>query len=339
MTNVLISAVGRQNSLVRAFRQAAEGQCSVLAMDRDPWAPGLTEADHSLPGRSPADPDYGPWLVDVCAVHNVGLLLTLHEDELTAMEQVRQELLARKTQLVGSPAVPVGTFVDKWALTIALSDHAIPTPRTWLGNDAERVNDWDGQALIAKPRRGRGSQGILVLEDEVAVQTFAAREDSSSFIVQPFIRGTEYGMDVVHDLHQTTQAILMRRKLRLARGETDRAISVAFPDLESLGVSVGTWTKHQGVFDVDVMVPEHGQPLVIDVNPRFGGGYAFSAAAGAQVPAAIMHWFLRPGVPAPEPWLDCRVDVTAQRTTDVVEVPLGGNALGASSQHRQAAEL
>lgn len=338
MTNVLIGAVGRQSSLVRAFRQAAQGRCAVLAMDRDPWAPGLAEADQSVLGRSPADPDYGSWLVDLCAVHGVGLLLTLHEDELAAMEQVREALSARKTQLVGSPAVPVGTFVDKWALASALSDHSIPTPQTWLGSDTEPANDWDGRALIAKPRRGRGSKGILVLDDEVAVRAFAARADSGSFIVQPLIQGAEYGMDVVNDLQQATQAILMRRKLRLARGETDRAISVALPNLESLGVSLGEWTQHQGVFDVDVMVPEHGEPLVIDVNPRFGGGYAFSAAAGAQVPSAILHWFMHPGVPAPASWLNCRRDVTAQRTTDVVEVPARRNRVRASSQHQQTAE-
>jgi carbamoyl-phosphate synthase large subunit len=331
VTSVLISAVGRQGPLVRAFRRAAEGQCGVLAMDLDPWAPGLTEADQALAGRSPLEPEYGAWLVECCAFLRVGLLLTLNEGELAAMEGVREALLAGGTRLVGSPAVSVGTYVDKWVLASELSKRAIPTPRTWLGNDPGLMEELDGSPLIAKPRRGRGSDGILMLEGLDAVRTFAARRDARQFIVQPVIRGVEYGMDVVHDLLQTPQTVLMRQKLRMARGETDRARSVALPELESLGVALGAWTRHQGVFDVDVIMPYDGPPMVIDVNPRFGGGHAFSAAAGAQVPAAILHWFLHPGVPLPEPWLDCRVDVTAQRITEVVQVPADLDAPAALS--------
>lgn len=44
----------------------------------------------------------------------------------------------------------------------------------------------------------------------------------------------------------------------------------------------------RGSVDVDVLVTEEDIPYVIDVNPRFGGGYPFVHVAGADVP----HFYL-----------------------------------------------
>ena len=42
--------------------------------------------------------------------------------------------------------------------------------------------------------------------------------------------------------------------------------------------------------DCDVIIAESGKAYVIDVNPRFGGGYIFSLNAGMDVPYLLSQW-------------------------------------------------
>lgn len=42
--------------------------------------------------------------------------------------------------------------------------------------------------------------------------------------------------------------------------------------------------------DCDVLVTGGGRISVLELNPRFGGGYPYSHVAGANIPAAIVSW-------------------------------------------------
>jgi carbamoyl-phosphate synthase large subunit len=42
--------------------------------------------------------------------------------------------------------------------------------------------------------------------------------------------------------------------------------------------------------DVDVLLDAENRPWVLDINPRFGGGYPFSHVSGSNIPAAIVAW-------------------------------------------------
>lgn len=44
-----------------------------------------------------------------------------------------------------------------------------------------------------------------------------------------------------------------------------------------------------GSIDVDFRENAAGEPMVIDVNPRMGGGYPFTHRAGADMPSALVR--------------------------------------------------
>jgi carbamoyl-phosphate synthase large subunit len=93
---------------------------------------------------------------------------------------------------------------------------------------------------------------------------------------------------------------LVRRKLRMRAGQTDRAESVLHETLESIGERIGRRLGHVGVLDCDAIANASGC-YVVDINPRIGGGYPFSHLAGANIPAAIVAW-MRDRQPDPA-WL------------------------------------
>ena len=120
-------------------------------------------------------------------------------------------------------------------------------------------------------------------------------------IIQERIDGPEYGLDVVCDLHRDYAGVLARRKITMRAGETDRAESVAPGGLADVARRIAEAVPHAGTIDVDVMVAADDTPYVIDVNPRFGGGYPFSHLAGARIPDAYVAWAA--GLPVAEEWL------------------------------------
>ena len=72
-------------------------------------------------------------------------------------------------------------------------------------------------------------------------------------------------------------------------GETDKAVSVIDERFENLGKKISENLKHIGNLDCDVLV-ENNKLYVIELNPRFGGGYPFSHEAGVNIAAMYIGW-------------------------------------------------
>jgi len=85
-------------------------------------------------------------------------------------------------------------------------------------------------------------------------------------------------------------AVSVKQKLAMRAGETDKAITVDIPEVYEMGRKIGENLKHIGNLDVDIMQRANGDYCVLELNPRFGGGYPFSYEAGVNMPKAIIQW-------------------------------------------------
>lgn len=72
-------------------------------------------------------------------------------------------------------------------------------------------------------------------------------------------------------------------------GETDKAITVNNEKIRNIGSLIGTNLGHVGNLDCDILEMD-GEYYVLELNPRFGGGYPFSHEAGVNMPKAIIRW-------------------------------------------------
>jgi carbamoyl-phosphate synthase large subunit len=82
----------------------------------------------------------------------------------------------------------------------------------------------------------------------------------------------------------------VRQKLQMRGGNTDRAVTVDSAPLAALGRTLGERLGHIGCLDCDVFVSPDSAPVVVDLNPRFGGGLLFSHMAGANLAGALISW-------------------------------------------------
>jgi carbamoyl-phosphate synthase large subunit len=70
-------------------------------------------------------------------------------------------------------------------------------------------------------------------------------------------------------------------------GETDKAVSTDDKNLIELGLKIAQAFQIFGPADVDVKIGKDG-PLLLEINPRFGGGYPCSHLCGADFPAKLL---------------------------------------------------
>jgi carbamoyl-phosphate synthase large subunit len=159
--------------------------------------------------------------------------------------------------------------------------------------------------LVIKPRWGSASIGIDFPEDmrelELSYELQSIRlkrtilaevskeHIDQAILIQEKIPGKEYGMDILNDFNGNYVGTFVREKVFMRSGETDKAISVIDNKFENIGKIIGENLKHIGNLDCDVF--EHdGQLFVLELNPRFGGGYPFSHEAGINTAAIYVEW-------------------------------------------------
>jgi carbamoyl-phosphate synthase large subunit len=354
--NVLLTCAGRTLSLVHFFQEALGRRGRAIPCDVSGIAPALAAAEHKVVVPPLDSPEYYDVLLSICREQGVRLIVSVNDLELGGLAWNAPRFLEEGTiPVVASPEV-IATCHDKWAAFRWLRTCGIPTPETYLTLADARLAISNGTLhfpLLVKPRWGSRSIGIELVESERELElalewgkiqirrTILAKlnqqDPAHAFIIQEHIDGQEYGIDVVNDLNGNHVATFARRKLAMRGGSTDRAISVAEPRLERLGKSLGERLTHLGNCDCDVMATDRGC-FVVDMNPRFGGGYPFSHLAGANLPAALIAWA---GGTDPDPkWLQCQPGVLSSRYEGVMvverEVPANTPGKYASMQQSEA---
>lgn len=331
--NILLTCAGRRNYLIEYFRDAVEGGV-VLATDASPYAPAMLEADVGIVVPPVNAPDYVDTLERICREHHVDMIIPLNDLELPILARHRERLEdAGATVVVSTPEV-IDLCFDKWKSVEFLRARGIAVPHTYLTADAALRAISSGELefpVVVKPRWGTASIGIEMAADwnELLAAFEAVRvramdsiigdvsrtHATEAVLIQQRLEGQEYGLDIVNDLQGSHVATLAKRKLAMRAGETDRAVSVLDDRLTALGQTVGTALGHVGNLDCDVFMEATG-PVVLEMNPRFGGGYPFSHTAGADLPAALVAW--TQGRTADPRWFEVTPDVLSAKCDRLV---------------------
>ncbi len=327
--NVLLTCAGRRNYLVEYFRSALPEKGEVYAADVSADAPALQVADRAFIVPAIGDTSYIDRLIAICQEHQVRLLIPLNDLELLPLARERDRFLEIGTiPVVSSPDVVMASF-DKLATVEFLKELRLPFPKTYLSVVEARRALSQGEVafpLVVKPRWGTASIGIEFPQDceelELAYRLLrkklkrtilsevSATDHQRSVLIQEKLPGQEYGLDIINDLNGRYVSTFAKRKIGMRSGETSQAMTVEDDRLQRLGETIGRKLAHVGNLDCDVFVT-HESVYVLEMNPRFGGGYPFTHVAGANVPAMLLAW--SDGKSPSESWREIESNVKAAK--------------------------
>ncbi|OAN42116.1 ATP-grasp domain-containing protein [Microbacterium sp. H83] len=264
----------------------------VFAADMDGWASGiyLVPADRRRlvpPGR---DDDFVPAIARMVRDDRLDLVISTVDVELIALAGRRDELAP--AVLAAPSKETLDTALDK----LELAERCAPTgrvPRTALaGADAEAI-DWEFPAF-AKPRQGAGSRGVRLVPDLAALRALPTDE---GLIVQDFLPGEEYSVDVIADAAGEIVAAVPRTRARVDSGVAIAGRTVHDPELEETAAAIARAIGLVGVANVQLRRDRAGRAVLLEVNPRFPGALPLTIAAGVDIPSLVADLYLGSELP------------------------------------------
>lgn len=298
-TRVLVTGAGGP-AAVSFMRAVGDLPVELWAVDIDPCAAGLYLVP---PGRRALvprgeDPAFVDAVVARCQAGGIDVVVPTVDTELLPLSRRRDELAAAGVAVVVPTVATLEACLDKWTL-IQRCQGAVPVPRTAVLDAsfdpaAPGSAGW-GWPVIAKPRQGSGSRGVVLVEGP---EDLAALPRDGHLIVQEHLPGVEHSLDVLAYHDGSVAAVVPRSRLKV-----DSGIAVAGavrPDeaLEELGRRVAEVIGLTTVANVQVKADADGQPRLLEVNPRFPGSMPLTVAAGANMPALSLADALGWPVPA-----------------------------------------
>jgi len=285
---ILLSSVGRRGYLVKFFKESLGNNGEIWGGDNSQYAPAFAYCDKAVLLAKVTQADYADELLSFCKANNIEMVVPLIDPELEVLAAKREKFYDAGVMVVISPLESVEIAFDKY-LTYKFgcdNDIAVPETAVTLEVGLELIEagklKWP---VVVKPRKGSASANISYCHNTNQLEN--AFTDCPGPMIQECLEGNEYGYDLFSDRQFRPINVYCKRKLLMRAGETDKAVSVDDKELIDFGIKIATKLKIFGPVDVDVFMTQDG-PKLLEINPRFGGGYPCSHLAGADYPAKLI---------------------------------------------------
>jgi carbamoyl-phosphate synthase large subunit len=229
-----------------------------------------------LPGPRFASDEFAAFLLECVEARKIDIVIPNIDPATVALAKLRERLEKLGVHGVVSSVELCQTMHDKVQAEAFFRASGLPIPF--------------GQSypLLAKPRWGSASRGHVIFADDAERAFWAARNDASKFILQPFIKGNEYSIDAYVDRRGKLTGHVARLRVVVSGGEvnvTQTEQNAKVLEVAERALRLPGWYGPMNVQVIDAA----GGPLLVEVNPRFGSGVTCSIEAGLDVPRYILR--------------------------------------------------
>ena len=296
--NILFTCAGRRTYLLKYFREQMGDKDKIIAADMQLTAPALSVADVKVMVPAVYDEHYVEALHQICEMHNVDVLISLNDLELPILAENKLSFENIGVNVLVSSSEVIDICFDKLKTADFITSIGLKPPKTYRNLESATQAILDGELkfpVVIKPRWGSASIGIEFVDniDDLRIVYELIRRKTSKgmlgevsqldddfILIQEKITGKEYGLDIINDLEGNNVAVAVKQKLSMRAGETDKATTVDNPELHRIGEVIGRKLAHIGNLDCDIL-EMGGEYYILELNPRFGGGFPFSYEAGS----------------------------------------------------------
>jgi carbamoyl-phosphate synthase large subunit len=288
--NLLILSGGRRNQLVLYFKDEFAGFGNIIVADNDPLAPALYFGDKGYVVPLITDSEYIEEIKKLCFKENIKGIISLIDPELSYLSKYKEDFLALGILCFVSESEAVAICYNKLKMFEFLTLNNFRTPKTYATFSTFKsgfLNNEIQFPIMLKPILGSASLDVCKINtmDEVLFLMY----QNDDLIIQEFLNGIELGVDCYVDMINNKPVVsFVKQKIRLRSGETDKSKSVIDDVLISLIEDLVVKLKVIGPIDIDVFYVD-GVYYILEVNPRFGGGYVHAHECGINFPKYIKN--------------------------------------------------
>ena len=281
----------------------------LIGIDVESFTAGNHLCDFSYKVPYSYDESYIPTIQSIIEQENVDLVIPSTDYEVYYLSENKMLLNAT---ILASDSKTAKTYLDKYETYKYLSTNNISFAKSWL----PEAYNFTEKEIIAKPREGRGSRGIL-LNPENPTQL------PNGYMIQPLHRGIEITTAVyVNKKGQLHGIFIMERSLTNGTTteskvvfEYDSSMRIIAQKMIDLGGLVGS-------FNIQSIVTAANEIIPFEINCRISGTNSIRHNLGFQdVKYAIQEYLLDeiPDEPKPIEGIATRIlmDVVYPKTNSL----------------------
>ncbi|MCD8332061.1 MAG: ATP-grasp domain-containing protein, partial [Oscillospiraceae bacterium] len=220
---ILFTSVGRRVELMQAFRKAADelnADLTIVGADIATDAPALQFCDEAKLVCRIKDEQYIPQLLRICEEESVDCLIPTIDTDLLPLAENKEHFEAIGTKVLISAGDKVKLCRDKnytadYFISLGLKS-PLPVNTVEKYEDAVKKGTVGFPAFI-KPKDGSSSINAYKVQSMEDLRVYA--EKIGDYIIQPFIPGKEYTIDIFCDYEGNPVYITPRERIAVRAGE------------------------------------------------------------------------------------------------------------------------
>ena len=282
---LLFTSVGRRVELIQAFKNAAERlgtDLCIIGGDVSISAPALYYCDRTIILPPIRDNQYIPFLVDFCKKECVDALIPTIDTDLLILADNRK--LFEQTKVIISSPDKVRLCRDKLHTAEYFNSIDLKCPIT-----VDDLSRYTGPfPAFIKPKNG--SSSINAYRADNKKQLAELVQIVPDYIIQPFVVGTEYSIDIFCDFEGNPVFITPRIRLAVRAGEVLKTeVHQDQRIVDEMKRLIKNF-KPCGAITIQMIRDRYtDEDYYIEINPRYGGGAPLSIKAGADSAEMIIR--------------------------------------------------
>jgi carbamoyl-phosphate synthase large subunit len=292
---MLLTSIGKRVQLINHLKK----KFKVIGVDAGELNPGKAFVDKFYKIPKASESGYIDSLLNICKEEQVKVLIPLYEGEFKTLHNARGKFKEIGTLILLSNAEVLEICKDKKKTYDYFLNFKINIPKVYSPNEIEDIityGDIDKFPLIIKPRDGMGSNGIYKVNNLKELKFF--KDYVEGGIIQEYITGEEYTVDVLTDLYGDPVYVVPRKRLEVRAGEVVKSATSMDEKIINQTLKVMQYLNELrdsnklgllGPLTIQFFKKENGEIYLLEINPRFGGGVPLSFKAGADYGGKILE--------------------------------------------------
>ena len=279
--NVLILSAGRRVELVQSFQKAAKTlniKSNVVAGDCSETAPAIYFADRKAILPRINEDNYIDEIINVCKREDIKLVIPTIDTDLLLLSEERDRIESESGAVVLISSTEVISICrDKIITQKFLEENGFKIPKMY---SEEELDSGELEfPLFIKPKSGSSSINTFKVNNIEELATY--RSLIKEPIVQDFMEGKEFTVDVFLDFDGNLITVVPRLRMATRSGEISKGKIIKDKEIIEDIKRLVEVLKPIGHITVQLMKTNKGIEY-IEINPRFGGGAPMSIQSGAD---------------------------------------------------------
>lgn len=237
--------------------------------------------------------EYIKKLIEICKLEKVDFIFPLTDVEVDIYNKNRGIFNDIGVEICIQSIETLEVTRDKYKLFKKFLNSDIKVIPTYLYRDIPKLKVFP---YIAKPKNGRSSEGVLKIKQK---KDFQQIENTDNYIIQDYLEGNIIVVDYIRNSKTGQDFSVIRRELIRTKNGAGITVEVfENKEISKLSSYIGEKLNINGCICME-FIENNRDYYIMDINPRFSAGTAFTQKAGYNIVKNHLNCFLNKEIDLP----------------------------------------